>query len=439
MLTLLTSDQCIQQDDAEDKHRQIRQMDSIYISAELTLIAAAGDDPSFGLPGVSKNRKMRHRDATVGDMRVSYVPPTVHSAITYSRWFTRGWTFQEGYLARRRLYFTDSAVLFVCNQSQEYEGFQRCAHESDAYLLSGTLNSQAIRATSASGVTEVMRLIERYSARILSYDHDALNAIFGVLNYHHAMVPPINTLWGIPYLSKPVGKYIICINWARGGTATRRLGYPSWSPLGWDGSVLFTGVWQQFELSDKDAGNIFNRPRDGLESGDLEENSRYLQITVKIQRFRLVNIAPTLPPRTWDGNYAEYERPYLVIPIGGATGEHADTKLYLPLCWDASPSDDYDSAGLLCAVTYDTDLDGLSLMVLQDHNTHYERIGFAVVNSETYVMKGSEFSESTSTTQCIQSLRAYDIRDLYWTLLKGDRKDGLAWIHEIEPVTITLG
>ena len=109
-------------------------MGAIYTSARLTLIAAAGLDPSHGLPGVSEARSSSYRDADVGNVCVAYVPPTVHRAVTMSRWSTRGWTLQEGYLSRRRLYFTESAVMFICNQGQEYEGFQLPMSESDVYV-----------------------------------------------------------------------------------------------------------------------------------------------------------------------------------------------------------------------------------------------------------------------------------------------------------------
>ena len=419
-------------------------MDSIYITAELTLIAAAGDDASFGLPGVSRKRKMRYRDATVGNICVSYTPPTVHSAIMHSRWFTRGWTFQEGYLARRRLYFTDRAVLFVCNQSQEYEDFQGCVSNSSAHLLYGTLSPQAFGNTSdrSSGLGEIMRLIEQYSARRLSYDHDALNAIFGVLNYHHARIPPNDTLWGIPYQLAPVGQNIICINWTHNRTATRRLGYPSWSPLGWDGSVRFAGVYQQFKLSENDAGYISNQLRDGLGNGGLEENPRYLQITVRIHRFRVVNMRSRFDQHR-DGDPSDHNISYFVLPIDGATGEHTDKQFYVEIRWDTAPSGDYDSAGLLCAVIYDTNLDLLSMMVLQDHNTHYERIGVAMVNTNNsgiYTRKGTGLRELTSNTKVIQSLTAHgEDSDFWWGSKRSDAAKDLAWIRDTKPVTITLG
>ncbi|KAH6866392.1 heterokaryon incompatibility protein-domain-containing protein [Alternaria rosae] len=192
---------CIQQDNAADRHLQIQQMDLIYTSAELTLIAAAGDDFSFGLPGVCSKRRVRYRDAVVGNMCVAYVLTNVFQSIARSRWFTRGWTFQEGYLPPRRLYFTDSAVLFICNLMQGHEGFQRYPSESEVYRVGGTLNSQVLgpRSDGHSGPSEVMRSLEQYSACKLSYDYDALNAIRGALNYHRSKKQSTETMWDKPH------------------------------------------------------------------------------------------------------------------------------------------------------------------------------------------------------------------------------------------------
>ncbi|KAK7973836.1 hypothetical protein PG989_015684, partial [Apiospora arundinis] len=47
---------CIRQNDAEEKHNQIRNMDIIYSAAELTIIAACSENSSEGLQGVSRPR-----------------------------------------------------------------------------------------------------------------------------------------------------------------------------------------------------------------------------------------------------------------------------------------------------------------------------------------------------------------------------------------------
>lgn len=53
---------CIDQDNKNEKHNIIRNMDKIYQGAGLTIIAAAGDDPHYGLPGVrTLARKPQYR------------------------------------------------------------------------------------------------------------------------------------------------------------------------------------------------------------------------------------------------------------------------------------------------------------------------------------------------------------------------------------------
>jgi hypothetical protein len=44
---------CIPQNNAGEKHRLFQEMGSIYQNSSLTIIAAAGHDPTYGLPGVS--------------------------------------------------------------------------------------------------------------------------------------------------------------------------------------------------------------------------------------------------------------------------------------------------------------------------------------------------------------------------------------------------
>ena len=45
--------QCINQQDQQHKDDQINQMSIIYSAAQLTIVAAAGHDPTRGLPGIA--------------------------------------------------------------------------------------------------------------------------------------------------------------------------------------------------------------------------------------------------------------------------------------------------------------------------------------------------------------------------------------------------
>jgi len=67
---------CINQHNSEEKHSQIRNMDSIYNTAELTIIAAVGDNPSFGLPGASSQRpRIPQIEISLGGIKYASVPP----------------------------------------------------------------------------------------------------------------------------------------------------------------------------------------------------------------------------------------------------------------------------------------------------------------------------------------------------------------------------
>lgn len=47
---------CIDHENANEKHEQIQSMHKIYEGAHVTIIAAAGNSPDYGLPGVSRSR-----------------------------------------------------------------------------------------------------------------------------------------------------------------------------------------------------------------------------------------------------------------------------------------------------------------------------------------------------------------------------------------------
>ncbi|KAF2648809.1 HET-domain-containing protein, partial [Lophiostoma macrostomum CBS 122681] len=108
---------CIPQDDPGERRRLIRLMGSIYSNALLTIIAAAGRDPSYGLPGVGFPRG--------GIAPVSIDSITLESwnrrayddiagSVERSEWNERAWTYQEALLSRRRLVFTENGLYFQC-------------------------------------------------------------------------------------------------------------------------------------------------------------------------------------------------------------------------------------------------------------------------------------------------------------------------------------
>ncbi|KAF1952774.1 HET-domain-containing protein, partial [Byssothecium circinans] len=111
---------CIDQSNQEEKHFQIARMNSIYERAELTIIAT-GDDQSYGLPGVNMTPRRPQHTAVAKGINLVLASSNRRKTILASRWATRGWTYQEYILARRRLVFLEDQVYFECNGMNCYE------------------------------------------------------------------------------------------------------------------------------------------------------------------------------------------------------------------------------------------------------------------------------------------------------------------------------
>lgn len=176
---------CIPRDDSGAMHTQIQLMGKIYSRSTLTIIGAAGTDADYGLPGVTDSRpQLPQARISIhdGQLRLSMFHFAIFD-IMLSRWNSRGWTYQEAILPKRRLVFTDRQVYFQCQEM----------HVTDhLHLTQGLLHTlgpwQGIRQGSAFPATvewedneTIWTRIGEYGKRYLSYDYDALNAITGVL------------------------------------------------------------------------------------------------------------------------------------------------------------------------------------------------------------------------------------------------------------------
>lgn len=112
---------CINQNNKAEKGGQISQMDSIYYNAEATIIAAAGSDSTYGLPGIGHRSRQTYPSVTTKDINGVSTLKNPQTAIQSSKWSTRGWTLQEAVLSRRRLVFTDDQVYFDCKAMNCHE------------------------------------------------------------------------------------------------------------------------------------------------------------------------------------------------------------------------------------------------------------------------------------------------------------------------------
>jgi hypothetical protein len=66
-------------------------MDVIYSQAQLTIIAAAGDNPNHGLPGVSTRPRRSIRSQEVAGVKLIEIEPYEQRYVMASGWAKRGW------------------------------------------------------------------------------------------------------------------------------------------------------------------------------------------------------------------------------------------------------------------------------------------------------------------------------------------------------------
>ncbi|RSL65115.1 hypothetical protein CEP51_013033 [Fusarium floridanum] len=243
------------------KMEQLRHMHTVYANAEVTLVAAAGTGPSAGLPGApGDSQRFQQPSAIVSGHALVCIPPDpTHHIRSASAWATRGWTFQEGLLARRRLFFSDYEVSYECRdmlcrealrlpRSMERAMSGRVPRLMDPQWMYKPYKLPGMR--SDDDGTSLFDLLAAYSVRKLSLPSDALNAMLGIFQqlgekecrpiYHICGVPILYqsdqsaTAWIYP--PTPDG-FIKGLCWRLQQPARRRLEFPSWSWTGWYGVV----------------------------------------------------------------------------------------------------------------------------------------------------------------------------------------------------------
>ncbi|KAL6826451.1 heterokaryon incompatibility domain-containing protein [Trichoderma camerunense] len=256
---------CIDQDNPTVKHEQIRQMDAIYSNAEVTIIAAAGQDENYGLSGVGRNRPAT-RTAHIGDVVVVWAPADPQAAIKLSKWSTRGWTFQEALLSRRRLVFTEQQAYFECSAMNIYESLDiplQSLHivdrsKSDAPrrgVFGGNRKREFGRfipekQTPVEIFSRYLSNVEEYSARKLTYAEDSLNAFRGIAQQFWYGKHAVHNIWGLAYHPAPpeerTSSFAHSLSWRHtrncwdlSQSPQRRPQFPSWSWAGWEGEVRY--------------------------------------------------------------------------------------------------------------------------------------------------------------------------------------------------------
>jgi Heterokaryon incompatibility protein (HET) len=231
---------CIPQDEEKEKMRQIQQMDLIYQRAEVVIIAAFGDDPTHGLPGVGQTPRTYQPRVKRGSHVLASTMQDPKLLINSSVWRTRAWTYQEGLLARRRLVFTEEQVYFECWGMNRRETVDL---DVDAVEINHFIPRPGLRSPGAGG-RAILQNIAAFTTRELTKESDILNAFTGILNVYARADPAVHSYWGVPILPSTfkcpgdtqytlTQGFISGLCWKSLIPGRRRPGFPSWSWAGW--------------------------------------------------------------------------------------------------------------------------------------------------------------------------------------------------------------
>ncbi|KAJ6444973.1 tol protein [Purpureocillium lavendulum] len=283
---------CMQGISPADRAQQIERMDDIFEGATLTIIAAHGHDATQGLPGVGPTPRAaqpKYRFADSGIALVSSLQDP-RLAIEASTWYTRGWTYQEGLLARRRLVFTKQQMYWECGgmvcpetlvmplnlyhdaRERRMADFVRPGLFNGVSYMDGSWESwKRLPAQGDAGVEgeastlsifrESDRHVVSYTKRRLTYDDDSLSAFLGISRRLERTMGKgkLGNLLGIPLWAPaedetsakpgpPRTKDIFALStcfWHHMGSEVprRRAHLPSWTWAGWEGAVeLYSSI-----------------------------------------------------------------------------------------------------------------------------------------------------------------------------------------------------
>ncbi len=274
---------------------QISKMDVIYAGAELVIVAAAGADIEYGLPGVGPRKRTQQPYALVGkDLFVSTLSD-LSSMLHVITWWQRAWCFQEALLSRRRLIFTDEKIYFLCRRmlcietlSLPFQDSHQRPHTSRTGSSTNFYNWLTTSGSASKDPDHIHGILVAYAQKHMSFESDGLNAIVGVLRAFSQRNPgEFHSYAGLPIIGYPSSKaFLSALLWSEHIPGRRRAGdFPSWSWVGWTGGFRYNSISRDVDdievrLVDRDGSTT--KWEDLVVSGRLKESafplSQYIRL-----------------------------------------------------------------------------------------------------------------------------------------------------------------
>ncbi|KAK3493452.1 heterokaryon incompatibility protein-domain-containing protein [Neurospora crassa] len=328
---------CIIQDDDTDtyqnldKRHQIGQMGKIYQYADLTIVAASGEDANAGLPGVEAGtREARQKEVKISeDLGIVNRSVAWPDALLKTTWEQRGWTYQERILSLRYMYFVDDTVHFQCQRATWSEDFAAECRDLDLTAADQVVNFSIVPSEVPPTVElrphlkfqlkRYPELVGQYTCRNMTFITDRVNGIQGILNVikDHFFSQNVEFVHGMPtgellhpgllWRPRREPKRIHM------DEKTERPLWPSWAWAGWTIPVYY------------DSGADFSANSTGRYRAEISlgPDPYFLHLKARVARFRLMiedrgneDAVPPLP-RVRPTRLTRYAITHTTNPEGG--------------------------------------------------------------------------------------------------------------------------
>lgn len=241
---------CITHGDNNSTTKQLSLMGAIYANAILTVVAADGDSQTglAGIKGISAPRELKQILVPFGDHQLLHKDNIGFQAEIWLPYYERGWIYQELRLSSRKLAFHGEQLHWQCQHSVWHEeAASRVCFEKDPCATETIDSGLRVLLAGFFDCSAFSLLVSRYNDLELRYGEDALPAISGFLSVLSRRFQG-GFLYGIPEMMFERGlgwkPYIQSIDLERRVRSSRPQsvqlkpsGLPSWSWIGWMGSI----------------------------------------------------------------------------------------------------------------------------------------------------------------------------------------------------------
>jgi hypothetical protein len=380
-------------------------MDCIYSQAQLTVIAT-DPNPTKGLPGVGSRARNKQQCLQLGNIELI---KTYHTdeMISRSTWATRGWTFQEGYLSRRKLIFTENEAVYLCDDMYCQESIRKDIPTRQTGQRQGLAGSalsgiSPMSTNERKGRVELDDLLNEYNSRDLTYQSDALDACQGILR---GLSIPHN--WGLPIIPtswweegrRSQASHTMNLYWKSDEPGMRRQGFPSWSWVGWQGEKVFANYDHYY--SDASMIEVKSTTGKWLGLDQCFDRRNGSLVTALSQRIRItgltVQLAPYVVNQAWiknrmPGYQPSHKGPHVVFPYS----TNIDIVATVHLDQQGAGADILNGTiGLLINRHQKRRHRGI-MLVLKPNGDHYSRVGILDCRNIGVFKDRRDFTESKS-------------------------------------------